>query len=256
MEEVGVKKQPETAEGKKKRKCKEKRVEGDGATWPKKKKKEKKSSEKRQSRREEKRLKKEEKKKRAVSPDFDGESTTARVKEGKSLQDKESAQPQVSSTYIRMVATEDKEDPDITPLMRCHKENAPQGSTSDLARKLHDKEVRRNMQYRAEEKEEGSKMSNTYFLPRSSLKRDERKEEEEEEEKKKNEEKEKRHKANVQRIRESKRKEVTEWKRKQEEQHKKRNENKNKVPALHLLKKRAKRKLEAVSLRQLGGAHQ
>ncbi|XP_038885934.1 nucleolar protein 58-like [Benincasa hispida] len=95
LEKVGVKKLLEMAEGKKKRKGKEKRVDGDEKAQAKKDKKEKKSSEKRGHRREEKRLKKEEKRKRAKSLDVDGESTTARVEKGVSPQEKESAQPQV-----------------------------------------------------------------------------------------------------------------------------------------------------------------
>ncbi|XP_038902362.1 SMY2 homolog 2-like [Benincasa hispida] len=131
LEVIGAKKQSESAEGKKKRKSKEKCLEGDEASRLKKEKKEKKESEKKQRRREEKRLKKEKKRKRVESPNFDGESTTTRVEEGVSTQAKASAQPQVSSPHIRMVATEDREDPDITPLMQRRKENAPQGSTSD-----------------------------------------------------------------------------------------------------------------------------
>ncbi|XP_038904385.1 uncharacterized protein LOC120090747 [Benincasa hispida] len=127
LEDVGRKKLPETAKGKKKRKSKEKRVDGYEEARPKKEKKEKKSSEKRERRREEKRLKKEEKRKRAESPDVDGESTTASVEEGVSPQEKKSVQPQEASMHIRMVVTEDREDSDITPLMRRRKENAPQG---------------------------------------------------------------------------------------------------------------------------------
>ncbi|XP_038876747.1 nucleolar protein 58-like [Benincasa hispida] len=124
LEEVEAKKQPKMAEGKKKRKSKGKRAEGDEEARPKKEKKEKKSSEKRERRREEKRLKKEVKRKRAKSLDVDGESTTARVEEGLSTQEKESAQSQEASMHIRTVATEDREDSDITPLMRHRKENA------------------------------------------------------------------------------------------------------------------------------------
>ncbi|XP_038892627.1 nucleolar protein 58-like [Benincasa hispida] len=131
LEEVGAKKHPETAEKKKKRKNKAKRVEGDEEAQPKKEKKEKKPSEKRQRRREEKHLKKEEKRNRAKILDVNGESTTVRVEEGVSPQVKESVQSQESSTHIRMVATEDREDPDITSLMRHRKENTPQRSTSD-----------------------------------------------------------------------------------------------------------------------------
>ncbi|XP_038876981.1 uncharacterized protein LOC120069322 [Benincasa hispida] len=124
LEEVGAKKKPETADGKKNKKSKEKWVDEDEAAHSNKEKKEKKTSKKRQCKREEKCLKKEDKRKRAKSPDFDGESTTARVEEGVSPQDQASMQPQVSSTHIRMVATEDKEDPDITPLMQHRKKNA------------------------------------------------------------------------------------------------------------------------------------
>ncbi|XP_038887177.1 nucleolar protein 58-like [Benincasa hispida] len=93
LEEVEAKKLLERAEGKKKRKRKGKLADGDEEAWPKKKKKEKKSSEKREHRREEKHLKKEEKRKRVASSDVDRESTTARVDEGVSTQERESVQP-------------------------------------------------------------------------------------------------------------------------------------------------------------------
>ncbi|XP_038887243.1 protein PXR1-like [Benincasa hispida] len=89
LEEVEANKLSKMAEGKKKRKCKEKWAGEDKEARPKKEKnekKEKKSSEKRERRREEKRLKKEKKRKRAESPNVDGESTTARVEEGVSTQ--------------------------------------------------------------------------------------------------------------------------------------------------------------------------
>ncbi|XP_038882428.1 UPF0329 protein ECU05_1680/ECU11_0050-like [Benincasa hispida] len=91
LEEVELKKQPKTTEGKNKRKSKGKRAKGDEEARPKKEKKEKKSSEKKERRREEKHLKKEEKRKREESLNVDGESTTARVEEGVSTQEKESA---------------------------------------------------------------------------------------------------------------------------------------------------------------------
>ncbi|XP_038896312.1 capping protein inhibiting regulator of actin dynamics-like [Benincasa hispida] len=156
LEEVEAKKLSETDEGKKKRKSKSKRAKGDEETWPKKERKEKKSSEKRKRRREDNRLKKEEKRKRAESPDIDGESTIARVEEGVSKQEKESAQPQEASTHIRTVATEDREDPDITPLMRRRKENASQRSTSDpqFCQSLAEEKERR----KREEEEKQEKM--------------------------------------------------------------------------------------------------
>ncbi|XP_038885757.1 H/ACA ribonucleoprotein complex subunit CBF5-like [Benincasa hispida] len=122
LEEVEAKKLPKMAE----EKNEEKRAEGDEEAQPRKEKKEKKSSEKKERRREGKRLKKkEEKRKRAESPEVDEESTTAKVDEGMSTQQRESAQPKKESTQIRMVMTDDGEDPDITPLMRLRKENAP-----------------------------------------------------------------------------------------------------------------------------------
>ncbi|XP_038879219.1 glutamic acid-rich protein-like [Benincasa hispida] len=89
LEEVVTEKQLKMAEEKKKKKIKEKRAEGDEEAQPRKEKKERKSSEKRVRRREEKCLKKmEEKRKRAKSPEFDGESTTVKVDEGVSAQQK------------------------------------------------------------------------------------------------------------------------------------------------------------------------
>ncbi|XP_038877924.1 nucleolar protein 58-like [Benincasa hispida] len=93
LEEVEVKKLPKTAEGKKKRKTKQKRAGEDVEARPKKEKKEKKekkSSEKRECRQEEKCLKKEKKRKRAESSDVNGESTTTRLEERVSTQEKES----------------------------------------------------------------------------------------------------------------------------------------------------------------------
>ncbi|XP_038904384.1 nucleolar protein 58-like [Benincasa hispida] len=131
LEEGGAKKLSKTTEGKKKRKRKEKRVNRDEEARPKKEKNKKKLSEKRERKREEKHLKKEEKRKRTEIPDVDGESTTTSVEEEVSPQENESVQPQEASMHIRMVATEDREDPDITPLMRSQKENVPQGEAKE-----------------------------------------------------------------------------------------------------------------------------
>ncbi|XP_038887029.1 nucleolar protein 58-like [Benincasa hispida] len=132
LEVVEAKKQLGTTEEKEKRKSKEKCAEDDEAARLKKEKKEKKKSERKQRRREEKHLKKEEERRKKVeSLDFDGESTIARVEEGMSVQARTSTQLQVSSPHTRLVASEDREDPNISPLMWCSKENVPQGSTSD-----------------------------------------------------------------------------------------------------------------------------
>ncbi|XP_038880386.1 capping protein inhibiting regulator of actin dynamics-like [Benincasa hispida] len=158
LEEVEAKKLPETAEEKKKNNNnKEKRAEGDEEAQPRKEEKEIKSSEKREHRQEEKRLKKkEEKRKRAESPKVDGKSTTTRVDEGVSTQQRESAQPEEESTQIRTVATGDGEDPDITPLMRRRKENTLQGSTIDLP--ILQSVVKEKERRRREEEEKQEKM--------------------------------------------------------------------------------------------------
>ncbi|XP_038904268.1 UPF0329 protein ECU05_1680/ECU11_0050-like [Benincasa hispida] len=129
--EVVVEKQPEMAEEKKKTKNKEKKAEGDEEAQRKKEKKDRKSSDKRECRQEGKRLKKkEEKRKRAESPEVDEESTTTKVDEGVSVQQRKSAQLEEESMQIKTTVTDNGEDPDITPLMWHHKENAPQGQRS------------------------------------------------------------------------------------------------------------------------------
>ncbi|XP_038874985.1 protein PXR1-like [Benincasa hispida] len=132
LEEVEEKKLSEMVEEKKKNKNKEKRVERDEEAQPRKEKKERKSSEERELGREGKLLKKkEEKRKRAENPEVNGELTIAKVDEGVSTQQRESVQLEEESMKIRMVATDNGEDPDITPLIRRCKENMPQGSTID-----------------------------------------------------------------------------------------------------------------------------
>ncbi|XP_038878532.1 protein PXR1-like [Benincasa hispida] len=132
LEDMEAKKRTEKSEEKEKRKLEEKRAEEDEVARLEIKKKEKKRSKRKQRRREEKRLrKKEERRKRAESMDVDGESTTARVEVGVSTQVNPSTQQQASWLQSRLVTSDDKEDPDISYLIRRRKENAPQGSTRD-----------------------------------------------------------------------------------------------------------------------------
>ncbi|XP_038888078.1 ensconsin-like [Benincasa hispida] len=107
----------------------EQRAEEDEVSRKEKEKKEKRRSERRQRKREDKRLRKEEEwRKRAESPDFKEESTTARVKVGMLAQFGPSTQQKTSWPHSRLVASEaqlrgsnDKEDPDISPLMQRRK---------------------------------------------------------------------------------------------------------------------------------------
>ncbi|XP_038889272.1 vicilin-like seed storage protein At2g18540 [Benincasa hispida] len=125
LEEVVAERQPEVAEEKKKKKIKEKRAKEDEEAHPIKKKE---RSERKERMREEKRLKKEkERRKRAVSPELDGESTSIREDKGESAQLRESTQPETTKTIV----INEGEEGDVTPLMWCRKENAPQGSKID-----------------------------------------------------------------------------------------------------------------------------
>ncbi|XP_038888747.1 vicilin-like seed storage protein At2g18540 [Benincasa hispida] len=181
-----------------------------------------------------------------------------------------------------MVVTEDREDPDITPLMRCRKENAPQGSASDLsflqriveekgrrkreevekqekmlrarqiiasgdlARKLHDEEVHHNNAILTEEERRKLEDEQRILLASEQFEKEMR--EEEEEEKKKKEEKEKWRKANMQRIRETKRKEVAEWKREKEEKCKERERKQRQQSRLALAQDKGKPKVGSSEL--------
>ncbi|XP_038887181.1 vicilin-like seed storage protein At2g18540 [Benincasa hispida] len=119
LEEAAAEKQPEVVEEKKK--IKEERVEGDEEAHPIKK-KERRTDEKKERRREERHLKKEEeRRKRAESPELDGESTFVRRDKGESAQLRESVQPKEETTQVILVAIDDGEDADITPLTRRRK---------------------------------------------------------------------------------------------------------------------------------------
>ncbi|XP_038880415.1 histone-lysine N-methyltransferase, H3 lysine-79 specific-like [Benincasa hispida] len=141
LEEVVVEKQPKVVEEKK---IKEKRVEEDEQAHPIKKKE---RSERRERRQKKGCLKKEEdRRKRAESPERDGESTSVRGEKGESAKSRESALPEEETTKIRLVATDDGEDADITLMTRRHRENAPQGSIVDppiVQDTLEEKERRR-----------------------------------------------------------------------------------------------------------------
>ncbi|XP_038895786.1 protein PXR1-like [Benincasa hispida] len=126
LEEATTEKQPEVVEEKKKnKKSKKKRAKGDEEAKLKNKKE---RSERKESRREERRLKKEEKRrKRVASLELDRESTSMREDKGESVKLRESAQ----LATPQMIATDEGENVEITPLTQRRKENAPQGSTVD-----------------------------------------------------------------------------------------------------------------------------
>ncbi|XP_038877933.1 arginine and glutamate-rich protein 1-like, partial [Benincasa hispida] len=93
--------------------------------------------------------------KRRLRPRLDGESTLLRVDKVESVQLRESTQPEEETTQVRLVATDDGEGADITPLMWRRNENAPQGSAVDppiLHDALEEKERRREEEEENQEK--------------------------------------------------------------------------------------------------------
>ncbi|XP_038891687.1 vicilin-like seed storage protein At2g18540 [Benincasa hispida] len=198
-------------------------------------------NEKKERGREERRLKKEEeRRKRVASLELDEESTFIREDKGESAQLREPAHLET----MQMVATDEGEKGDTTPLMRHRKENVPQGSRR---KRLQDEEVRRNneisrvKEIRKLEEEQCLLLASDKFEKEFEI--EEREEAEEknkkaEGEKKKKDEKKKKRQANVQRLTRKKGKELAE--REKEEQRKERERKRRQKSRLALTKEKGK----------------